>query len=97
MDFANFFSQNARNIHAEGVAIWIFFAADVEGIESVGAVCAVFEQVFLAFGELFAAFVFSETVAAAAYAGGLEGEDKVVVVLSVEERHEALLTCESLG
>ena len=56
-----------------------------------------FEQVFFGLRELFAAFVFSETVAAAAYAGGLEGEDKVVGVLAVEERHEALLTCESRG
>ena len=35
-----FFSQNARNIHAESVSIWKFLAADVECIESVGAVGA---------------------------------------------------------
>ncbi len=36
-----------------------FFATDVEGIESVGAVGAVFEQVFLRFGEFFAGFIFA--------------------------------------
>ena len=50
-----------------------------------------FEEVFFRFGKFFAAFVFAEAVAAAAHAGCLNGEDKVVVILSVEERHKALL------
>ena len=44
----------------------------------------------------FAAFVFAETVTAAAHTGCLNGEDKVVVVLSVEERHKALLAGKTL-
>ena len=68
-----------------------FLAADVESIESVGAVGAVFEEVFFRFGKFLAAFVLAETVSAAAYAGCLNGEDKVVVILPVEERHKALL------
>ena len=36
------------------------FAADVECIESVGAVGAVFEEVFFRFGKFFASFVFAE-------------------------------------
>ena len=40
-----------------------FLAADVEGIESVGAVGAMFEQVFLGLGELFAGFILAEAVA----------------------------------
>ncbi len=54
-----------------------FFGADVEGIEGVGAV---FEQVFFALCELFAGFVFTETVAASAYSGRLNGENQVLVV-----------------
>ena len=73
-----------------------FLAADVESIESVGAVGAVFEEVFFRFGKFLAAFVFAETVAAAAHAGCLNGEDKVVVILSVEERHKALLAGKTL-
>ena len=46
-----------------------------------------FEEVFFRFGKFLAAFVLAETVAAAAYAGCLNGEDKVVVILAVEERH----------
>ena len=68
-----------------------FFAADVESIESVGAVGAVFEEVFFRFGKFLAAFVLAKAVAAAAHSGCLNGEDKVVVILSVEERHKALL------
>ena len=89
-------SNNARNIDRESVAIWKFLAADVESIESVCAVCAVFEQVFFALGKFLSAFVFSETIAAAAHAGCLNGEDKVVVILAVEERHKALLAGKSL-
>ena len=40
-----------------------FFAADVEGIEGVGAVGAVFEQVFFRLGELFARLILAEAVA----------------------------------
>ena len=73
-----------------------FLAADVEGIESVGAVGAVFEQVFLGFGELFAGLVLTEAVAATADTGGLDGEDKVFIVRAVEERHQALLPGEGI-
>lgn len=52
-----------------------FLAADVEGIESVGAVGAVFEEVFFGLGELLTGLVFTETVASTADTGGLYGED----------------------
>ena len=48
------------------------------------------------FGKFLAAFVFAETVAAAAHAGCLNGEDKVVVILAVEEWHKALLAGKTL-
>ena len=55
-----------------------------------------FEEVFFALGKFFAAFVLAETVAAAAHSGCLNGEDKVVVILPVEERHKALLAGKTL-
>ena len=42
---------------------WEFLGSDVECIESVCAVCAVFEEVFFRFCMFFAAFVFGETAA----------------------------------
>ena len=47
-------------------------------------------------GYRFWCFAHKEPVAAAVYAGGLEGEDKVVVVLAVEEWHQGLLAGEGL-
>ena len=55
-----------------------------------------FEEVFFRLGKFLAAFVLAKTVAAAAHAGCLNGEDKVVVILSVEERHKALLSGKTL-
>ena len=40
-----------------------FFAAYVKSVESIGAVGAVFEQVFLRLGELFAGLILAEAVA----------------------------------
>lgn len=73
-----------------------FLAADVERIERVCAVGAVFEEVFFALGKFLAAFVLPETVATSAHAGCLNGEDKVVVILAVEEWHKALLAGKAL-
>lgn len=42
------------------------------------------------------AHVFSEAVAPTLHPSGLDGEDKVVVVLAVEVRHEVLLVGEAL-
>ena len=72
------------------------FAADVEGIESIGAVGAVFEQVFLGLRKLFAGLILAEAVAPAADPCRLNGENQVLVVGAVKEWHEALLTCEAL-
>ena len=83
-------SNNARNIDRKRVAIRKFSAP------MFSAVGAVFEEVFFRFGKFFSAFVLEETVADAAHAGCLNGEDKVVVILSVEERHKALLAGKTL-
>ncbi len=53
----NVTSDNATDIYCQCIVVWEFFATDVEGIESVGAVSAAFEQVFLRFGEFLAGFV----------------------------------------
>ena len=50
-------------------------ATDVEGIESVCAVGAVLEQVFLGLGEFLPSLVLAEAVSATADPCGLQGED----------------------
>ena len=53
----------ARHGEGESIVIGEFLATDVEGIESVRAVGAMFEQVFLRLGELFAGLILAEAVA----------------------------------
>ena len=55
-----------------------------------------FEQILFAFCKFLPTIVLVKAIAAAAYAGCLNGEDKVVVVLSVKERHKALLAGKTL-
>ena len=60
-------------------------ATDIEGVESVGTVGAVFEEVFLGFGEFLARLVLAEAVAPSAHSCRLDGKDKVGVAGAVEE------------
>lgn len=57
------------------IGLWQFLAADIEGVEGIGAVGAVLEQVFLALGELFAGLVLTETVAPTDDTCRLDGEN----------------------
>ena len=45
--------HNSAYRHTDGVVDGEFLAADVEGVECVGAVGAMFEEIFFLFGELF--------------------------------------------
>ena len=72
------------------------FAANIQGIKSVRAVGTVFEEVFFGLGKLLSGFVFVEAVAPVQYSSRLNGEDKIIVILTVEKRHESLLALESL-
>lgn len=76
--------------------LWELLAADIERVVGIGAVGAVLQKVFLGFGLLLHGFVFSEAVASSLQSCGLDGEDKVIVVLTVEVRHQALLPGKAL-
>ena len=76
--------------------LWELLAADIEGIEGIGAVGTVFEKVFFGLRLLFHTFVLAEAVAPSLHTGTLDGEDKVIVVLAVEVRHQALLPGKAL-
>lgn len=78
------------------VVLWELLAADVESVEGVGAIGAMLEQVLLGLRVFLLRLVLAEAVAATFHASRLDGEDEVVVVLSVEERHETLLAGEAL-
>ena len=82
--------ENTTHWHSHDISDRKILATDIEGIESVGASGAVFEEVFLGFGEFLARLVLAEAVAPSAAPCRLDGKDKVGVVGAVEERHESL-------
>ena len=65
--------------------------ADIERIEGIGTAGTVFEKVFFWFRLFFHGLVLAEAVASSLHSCWLDGEDKVIVVLADEVRHEALL------
>ena len=67
--------------------LWELLAADVEGVEGIGAVGAVFEEVFFGLRLLLHGLVLAEAVTSSLHSCGLDGEDEVVVVLAVEVRY----------
>ena len=88
--------DNAAHWHTDGVVDGEFLAADVKGVECVGAVGAVFEEVFFRFDKFLSRLVLAEAVAPSAHSCRLDGKDKVGVVGAVEEWHEALFASEAL-
>ena len=76
--------------------LWELLAADVEGVEGIGAVGTMFEKVFFGLRLLLHRLVFTEAVASTLHSCGLDCEDKVIVVLAVEVRHQALLPGKAL-
>ena len=76
--------------------LWELFAADIESVEGIGAVGTVFEKVFFGLRLLLHTFVLAEAVATTLHSCGLDGEDKIIVVLAVEVRHQALLPGKTL-
>ena len=78
------------------IGLWKFLASYVQSIEGIGAVGAVFEEVFFCFGLFLSAFVLVEAITVTGYAGCLDGKDEIIIVLAVEERHESLIALEGL-
>lgn len=67
------------------------FTADIQRIESICAISAMLQQVLLCFGVLLSGLVFAEAIATTFHASGLNGKNKIVIVLAIEIRHEPLL------
>ena len=59
--------------------LWELFAADVEGVEGIGAISTVFEKVFFGLWLLLHRLVLAEAVASSLHSCGLDSEDKVII------------------
>ena len=88
--------SHPTNSNRVQIVLWELLAADIKRVEGIGAVGAVLQEVFLGFWLLLHTLVLAEAVAPSLHSGGLDGEDKVVIVLAVEVRHETLLAGETL-
>ena len=69
---------------------------DIQRIEGVGAVGTVLEQVLFGLRLFLHRLVLAETETATFDTGRLDGQNQVIIVLTVEERHKALLASETL-
>ena len=72
------------------------FTADIQRIECVGAIGTMLQQVLFGFRLLLHRLVLMEAVASAFDTGRLDSEDEIIVILAVEERHQALFTRKAL-
>ena len=72
------------------------FAPNIQRIEGIRAVCSVLQKVFLGLWIFLCGLVFAETVSSTFHTSGLNGKDKVIIVLAVEVRHEPLLASKAL-
>ena len=72
------------------------FAPNIQRIEGIRAVCSVLQKVFLGLWIFLCGLVFAETVSSTFHTSGLNGKDKVIIVLAVEVRHEPLLASKPL-
>lgn len=70
-------------IYARNDLLRELFAPNIECIKGISAIGTVFEEVFLGLGQLLAGFVFVEAVASVQNSGRLNGEDKIIVILTL--------------
>lgn len=77
----NFRLGNSADNDGRKVILWELGTADVEGVESVCAIGAVLQEVFLRFRKFLPSLVLAETVPASRNACRLECQDKIFIVL----------------
>ena len=72
------------------------FTPNIQRIKSIRAIGAVLQQILLRFRILLCRLVFAKAVSSAFHASRLHRKNKVIIILSVEVRHEPLLPSKSL-
>ena len=82
---SNRWLEDAAYWHADCIVDGEFLATDIEGVESIGAGGAVFEEVFFRFGEFLARLVLAEAVAPSAHSCRLDGKNKAGIVATAEK------------
>ena len=80
------------NCNAIKIMLRKFLTPNIQRIKSIRAIGAVLQQILLRFRILLCRLVLSEPVATTFYASRLHRKNKVIIILSVEVRHEPLFT-----
>ena len=70
--------------------------ADIQRIESIRTVCTMLQQVLFRLRLLLHGLVLMEAISPPLYPSRLDGQYQIIIVLAVEERHEALLPSKTL-
>ena len=89
-------SENSADADTHCVVIRELLTTNIQCVKSVSTICSMLQKRLFAFGQLLASLIFSETISAASDPGGLDCENEVVVVLTVEEWQKALLAGKTL-
>ena len=76
--------------------LWELLTADIQRIESIRAVRTVFQQVLFRLRLLLHRLVLMEAISPPLYPSRLDGQYQIIIILTVEERHQALLARKAL-
>ena len=93
--WSNFLSESGV-IDTRNDLLREFFAPNVQSIEGIRAICAVFEKIFFGLRKFLAGLVFVEAISSVYDAGRLNCEQQIIVVLTVKKWHQSLLSLEGL-
>ena len=72
------------------------FTADIQRIESIRTVCTMLQQVLFRLRLLLHGLVLMEAISPPLYSSRLDGQYQIIIILTVEERHQALFTRKAL-
>lgn len=86
----------ATQRNRKNIVLRELLTADIQHIKSIYAVGTMLQQVLFRFRLFLHRLVFSEAVASTFYPCRLNSEYQVIVILSIKERHQALLPSKAL-
>ena len=83
--------SHSTNCHPIKIMLRELLTPNIQRIKSICTIGAMHQQVLFGFGIFLCGLVFAEDVSSAFHTCRLNGKNKIIVVLTVEVRHQALL------
>ena len=89
--------RNSRNrITRRVVCLRKLFTPYIKRIKSIRPISTMFKQILLRLHQFLTTFILAKSITPTSNTSRLNSKDKVVIILSVEERHQPLFPCKSL-